>query len=65
MLGAISGLICEAKRAVSSAKVAVIMFAHTGMSDVNNKYRNGPRTLHCGRMYVVDVIEWQLEVSAL
>ena len=37
MLVAIYGLMCEAKRAVSSVKVAVVMFKHTEMSDVNSR----------------------------
>jgi hypothetical protein len=43
-----TGSLSDARIAVSSAKVAVVVAGQVGRSVVYMRYRNGPRTLPCG-----------------
>jgi hypothetical protein len=47
-VAAFSGSSLTDKTAVSSANVPIVLFGEVGMSDVNKRYRVGPRTLPCG-----------------
>jgi hypothetical protein len=44
----VAGSLSEAKTAVSSAKVAVVVVEEVGRSAVYMRYKNGPRTLPWG-----------------
>jgi hypothetical protein len=47
---AIAGSLSEARTAVSSAKVAMVVAGEAGSSTVYMRYRNGPRTLPWGTL---------------